>query len=90
MVMFNSLPAALGLFTAAEIRALAVTIAVRAPYHPVILTIDEFEPSSAASQNTRSRIAEVLNKETNRVLADQKLKDEACDPGPHDASRRTR
>jgi hypothetical protein len=31
MVMFNSLPAALGFFTVDEIRALAVTIAVRAP-----------------------------------------------------------
>jgi tripartite-type tricarboxylate transporter receptor subunit TctC len=74
------------LYKADEIRAIAVTIGVRAPSHLDIPTIDEFEPDFEASQwyrlaaprNRPSGIVEVLNKETNAGLADQKAKDAAA------------
>ena len=81
-VMFSSLPAAEGFIKANEIRALAVTTAVRAPSHPDIPTIDEFVPGFEASQwyglgaprNTPSEIVDALNKEINARLADRKVR----------------
>jgi tripartite-type tricarboxylate transporter receptor subunit TctC len=81
-VIFGTMPAVIEFVKAGKLRALAVTTAVRSEALPDVPTIGEFVPGYEASQwygigapkNTPSDVIERLNRETNAVLADPKIK----------------
>jgi tripartite-type tricarboxylate transporter receptor subunit TctC len=81
-VLFSSIAAAIQHIKAGELRALAVTSAVRAEALPELPTIGEFVPGVEATQwyglvapkGTPADIVGRLNKEINAGLADSKLK----------------
>jgi len=81
-VDFSTIPSALEYVKAGNLRALAVTSPARFAALPDVPAIAEFLPGYEAStltglgapSDTPADIIEVINKETNRVLADPKIK----------------
>jgi len=81
-VMFASMSSSIEYVRAGKLRALAVTTATRSPVLPDIPTVGEFVPGYEASfwygivapKNTPAEIAEKLNKEINRAIADPKMR----------------
>jgi tripartite-type tricarboxylate transporter receptor subunit TctC len=81
-VIFGTMPAVIEFIKAGKLRALGVTTATRSSELPDVPTIGEFVPGYEASQwygigaprNTPAEIIERINKETNAVLADPKIK----------------
>jgi tripartite-type tricarboxylate transporter receptor subunit TctC len=81
-VIFGTMPAVIALIRSGQLRALGVTTATRSSELPDVPTIAEFVPGYEASQwygigapkGTPADIIERLNKETNTVLADPKVK----------------
>jgi len=88
-VTFNPLPSSLNFIRSGELRALAVTSAVRSNALPDIPTVGEFLPSYEATawfglgapKNTRAEIIEKLNKTINAGLADPQLEARLVDLG---------
>jgi tripartite-type tricarboxylate transporter receptor subunit TctC len=81
-VIFGTMPAVIALIKSGRLRALAVTTTTRSDELLEVPTIAEFVPGYEASQwygigapkNTPSEVIERLNRETNAVLADPKMK----------------
>jgi len=81
-VIFGTMPAVIALIKSGKLRALAVTTATRSDELPDVPAIGEFVPGYEASQwygigaprNTPAEVIERLNRETNAVLADPKMK----------------
>jgi tripartite-type tricarboxylate transporter receptor subunit TctC len=81
-VIFGTMPAVIALVRSGQLRALAVTTTTRSAELPDVPTIGEFVPGYEASQwygigapkNTPPEVIERLNRETNAVLADPKMK----------------
>ena len=81
-VYFQLLPGAIAYIRAGQLRALAVTSAMRQEVLPDIPTVTEYVPGYEATawfgigapKNTPSEIVETLNKEINAALADPKLR----------------
>jgi tripartite-type tricarboxylate transporter receptor subunit TctC len=88
-VMFASMPSSIGYIRAGQLRALAVTTAMRSAALPDLLTVGEFVPGFEASQwygigvpkGTPAEIVDKLNKEINAGLADPKIKVRLADLG---------
>jgi len=88
-VIFAAMPAAIEFIRAGTLRALAVTTAARSEALPDVPTVAEFVPGYEASQwygigapkNTPAELIERLNKETNGILADPKMKARLADLG---------
>jgi tripartite-type tricarboxylate transporter receptor subunit TctC len=88
-VMFDVMPQSIGHIRAGELRALAVTTAMRSEALPNIPTLGDFVPGYEASswhgvgvpKNTPAEIVDKLNKEINAALADPKLKARLADLG---------
>ena len=88
-VMFTSMPSVIEYIRAGKLRALAVTTATRSDALPDIPTVGEFVPGYEASnwygvgipKNTPVEIVDKLNKETNVVLADQRMRARIADLG---------
>jgi tripartite-type tricarboxylate transporter receptor subunit TctC len=81
-VIFGTMPAVIALLKSGKLRALAVTTAMRSDELPDVAAIGEFVPGYEASQwygigaprNTPAEVIARLNRETNAVLADPKMK----------------
>jgi tripartite-type tricarboxylate transporter receptor subunit TctC len=81
-VIFGTMPAVIALVKAGKLRALGVTTATRSAELPEVPSIGELVPGYEASQwygigaprNTPTEVIERLNKETNAVLAEPKMK----------------
>jgi tripartite-type tricarboxylate transporter receptor subunit TctC len=81
-VIFGTMPAVIALVKAGKLRALGVTTATRSDELPDVPSIGEFVPGYEASQwygigapkSTSAEVIERLNRETNAVLADPKMK----------------
>jgi tripartite-type tricarboxylate transporter receptor subunit TctC len=81
-VMFGTLPSVISYIKAGTLRALAVTSAERSSALPEVPTLAEFLPGFdtylwhgiVAPRNTPKDIIDTLNKETNAVLAEPKMK----------------
>jgi tripartite-type tricarboxylate transporter receptor subunit TctC len=81
-VIFGTMPAVIELIKAGKLRALGVTTATRSDQLPDVPPIGDFVPGYDASQwygigapkGTPADVIERLNKETNAVLADPKIK----------------
>ena len=81
-VMFPSLVSSLEFIRAGKLRVLAVTTATQSQALPNVPTVGEFVPGYEASfvyglgapKNTPTEVVEKLNQETNRGLADPKIK----------------
>ena len=81
-VMFGAMPDSIEYIRPGKLRALAVTTATRLVALPDIPTVSDYLPGYEATsfhgigapQNTRGEIIQTLNKETNAVLADAKMK----------------
>jgi tripartite-type tricarboxylate transporter receptor subunit TctC len=88
-VIFGTMPGVIALVRSGQLRALAVTTATRSPELPDVPTIAEFVPGYEASQwygigaprNTPAEVIERLNRETNAVLADPKMKTRLAELG---------
>jgi tripartite-type tricarboxylate transporter receptor subunit TctC len=88
-VIFDNLPASLEYIKGGNLRALAVTTAVRSDALPDLPTVAEYVPGYEASpwwgvgvpKNTPSEITDKLNKEINAGLADPKMKARIADLG---------
>jgi tripartite-type tricarboxylate transporter receptor subunit TctC len=88
-VIFGTMPAVIELIKAGKLRALGVTTATRSNELPDVPTIAEFVPGYEASQwygigapkSTPADIIERLNRETNAVLADPKIKTRLAELG---------
>jgi tripartite-type tricarboxylate transporter receptor subunit TctC len=88
-MMFDVLASSIAHIRAGELRALAVTSAVRSEVLPDIPTVGEFVPGYEASgwtgvgapKNTSVEIIEKLNREINAGLADPKIKARFADLG---------
>jgi tripartite-type tricarboxylate transporter receptor subunit TctC len=81
-VIFGTMPAVIEFIKAGKLRALGVTTAARSDQLPDVPPIGDFVPGYEASQwygigapkGTPAEVIERLNKETNTVLADPKIK----------------
>jgi tripartite-type tricarboxylate transporter receptor subunit TctC len=81
-VIFGTMPAVIALIKSGRLRALGVTTATRSDELPDVPSIGEFVPGYEASQwygigapkGTPAEVIERLNRETNAVLADPKMK----------------
>ena len=81
-VIFGTMPAVISLIKSGRLRALGVTTATRSDELPDVPSIGEFVPGYEASQwygigapkGTPAEVIERLNRETNAVLADPKMK----------------
>ena len=81
-VIFGTMPAVIALVKSGKLRALGVTTATRSDELPDVPSIGEFVPGYEASQwygigapkSTPAEVIERLNRETNAVLADPKIK----------------
>ena len=81
-VIFGTMPAVIEFIKAGQLRALGVTTATRSDELPDVPPIGEFVPGYEASQwygigapkGTPAEVIDRLNKETNTVLADPKIK----------------
>ena len=88
-VFFGTPPASIEYIRAGQLRALAVTSAIRSQVLPDIPTVGEFVPAFEASgwngigapKNTPAEIIERLNKEVNAALADPRMKERLADLG---------
>jgi tripartite-type tricarboxylate transporter receptor subunit TctC len=88
-VMFDNLPTSIEYIRAGKLRPLAVTTATRSELLPDLPTVSDFVPGYEASawyglgvpRNTPVEIVERLNKETNAVLAEPKMKARFADLG---------
>src|SRR5262249_30845602 len=88
-VDFATMPPAIEYIRAGQLRALAVTSAMRSEALPDLPTIGEFLPDYEASlltglgapANTPDEIIEKLNRETNNFLADPRMKARLADLG---------
>jgi tripartite-type tricarboxylate transporter receptor subunit TctC len=88
-VMFDTMPAAIGYIRAGELRALAVTTAMRSEALPDIPTVGEYVPGYEASSlygvaapsHTPADIVDKLNREINAALADPAMKARLADLG---------
>jgi len=88
-VMFDVMPQSIGHIKVGELRALAVTTAMRSEALPNIPTVGDFVPGYEASswhgvgapKNTPAEIVDKLSKEINDALADPKLKARLADLG---------
>jgi tripartite-type tricarboxylate transporter receptor subunit TctC len=88
-VIFGTMPAVIELIKAGKLRALGVTTATRSNELPDVPTIAEFVPGYEASQwygigapkSTPADVIERLNRETNAVLADPKIKTRLAELG---------
>ena len=87
--MFASMPSSIQYIKAGQLRALAVTTAMRSEALPDLPTVGEFVPGFEASQwygvgvpkGTPAEIVDRLNKEINAGLADPKMKARLADLG---------
>jgi tripartite-type tricarboxylate transporter receptor subunit TctC len=81
-VIFGTMPAVIALVKSGKLRALGVTTTTRSDELPDVPSIGEFVPGYEASQwygigapkGTPTEVIERLNRETNAVLADPKMK----------------
>jgi tripartite-type tricarboxylate transporter receptor subunit TctC len=81
-VIFGTMPAVIALIKSGRLRALGVTTATRSDELPDVPSIGEFVPGYEASQwygigapkGTPTEVIARLNRETNAVLADPKMK----------------
>ncbi|HWF94398.1 MAG TPA: tripartite tricarboxylate transporter substrate binding protein [Xanthobacteraceae bacterium] len=81
-VIFGTMPAVIALIKSGRLRALGVTTATRSGELPDVPSIGEFVPGYEASQwygigapkGTPTEVIERLNRETNAVLADPKMR----------------
>ena len=88
-IMFDTMPAAIGYVRAGQLRALAVTTAMRSEALPGIPTVGEYVPGYEASSlygiaapsNMPAEIADKLNREINAALADPAMKTRLADLG---------
>jgi len=88
-IMFDTMPAAIGYVRAGQLRALAVTTAMRSEALPDIPTVGEYVPGYEASSlygvaapsNTPAEIVDRLNREINAALADPAMKTRLADLG---------
>jgi tripartite-type tricarboxylate transporter receptor subunit TctC len=88
-VMFPTLPASIEYIRAGKLRPLALTTATRSDALLDISTVGEFVPGYEASswygmgapRNTPAEIINKLNKESNLILADPKMKERLADLG---------
>jgi tripartite-type tricarboxylate transporter receptor subunit TctC len=88
-IMFDTMPAAIGYIRAGELRALAVTTAMRSEALPDIPTVGEYVPGYEASslygvaapRSTPAEIVDRLNSEINAALADPAMKARLADLG---------
>jgi tripartite-type tricarboxylate transporter receptor subunit TctC len=88
-VVFNALPAVVGLIKEGKLRAIAVTSDKRAKVLPDVPTVAASVPGYAVTgwlglgvpKNTPSDIVERLNKETNAVLTDAKVAEQLANIG---------
>ena len=88
-LMFASMPSAIGYIRDGQVRALAVTTAMRSEAMPELTTVAEFVPGFEASQwygigvprGTPAEIIDKLNKEINAGLFDPKMKARFADLG---------
>jgi tripartite-type tricarboxylate transporter receptor subunit TctC len=88
-VMFDVMPQSIEHIKVGELRALAVTTAMRSEALPNIPTVGDFVPGYEASswhgvgvpKSTPAEIVDKLNKEINAALADSKLKARLADLG---------
>jgi tripartite-type tricarboxylate transporter receptor subunit TctC len=88
-VIFDNLPASIEYIKGGNLRALAVTTAVRSDALPDLPTVGEFVPGYEASpwwgvgvpKNTPTDIVDKLNKEINAGLADPNIRARFADLG---------
>ena len=88
-VDFATMPPSIEYLQAGKLRGLAVTSATRSEQLPDLPTLGEFLPGYEASlltglgapRNTPADIVDRLNKETNRALADPRIKAQLADLG---------
>jgi tripartite-type tricarboxylate transporter receptor subunit TctC len=88
-IMFDTMPAAIGYVRAGQLRALAVTTAMRSEALPGIPTVGEYVPGYEASSlygiaapsNTSAEIVDKLNREINAALADPVMQTRLADLG---------
>jgi tripartite-type tricarboxylate transporter receptor subunit TctC len=88
-IMFDTMPAAIGYVRAGQLRALAVTTAMRSEALPDIPTVGEYVPGYEASSlygvaapsNTPAEIVDKLNREINVALADPVMQTRLADLG---------
>src|SRR5712675_1549891 len=88
-IMFDTMPAAIGYVRAGQLRALAVTTAMRSEALPDIPTVGEYVPGYEASSlygvaapsSTPAEIVDRLNREINAALADPAMKTRLADLG---------
>jgi tripartite-type tricarboxylate transporter receptor subunit TctC len=88
-VYFGPLPGSIGYIKSGELRALAVTTALRSEALPYVPTVGEYLPGYEASgwqgigapKNTPTNIIERLNREINAGLADHEIKARIADLG---------
>jgi tripartite-type tricarboxylate transporter receptor subunit TctC len=88
-VMFESMSSTIGHVRGGTLRALAVTTAKRSEALPNVATVSEFAPGYdttfwggiAAPKNTPAEIIDKLNKETNAILSDPRVKAQLAEQG---------
>ena len=88
-VMFDFIPSSVEHIRSGKLRALGVTTTARAAALPDVPTLGEFVPAYEASgwfglgapRNTPVEIVDAINKETNAILADGKVKARLADLG---------
>jgi len=88
-VTFDFIPSTVEYIRSGKLRALGVTTTARAAALPDVPTLGEFVPGYEASgwfglgapKNTPVEIVDAINKETNAILADEKVKARLADLG---------
>jgi tripartite-type tricarboxylate transporter receptor subunit TctC len=88
-VIFGTMPAVIELIKAGKLRALGVTTAIHSDQLPDVPPIGDFVPGYEASQwygigapkGTPAEVIERLNRETNAVLADHRIKTRLAELG---------
>ena len=88
-VMFDFIPSSVEYIRSGQLRALGVTSTARAAALPDVPTLGEFVPGYEASgwfglgapRNTPAEIVEAINKATNAILMDEKVKARIADLG---------
>ena len=88
-VMFDFIPSSVEYVRSGKLRALGVTTTARAAALPDVPTLGEFVPGYEASgwfglgapKGTPAEIVDALNKETNAILGDEKVKARLADLG---------
>jgi tripartite-type tricarboxylate transporter receptor subunit TctC len=88
-VTFDFIPSTVEHIRSGKLRALGVTTTARAAALPDVPTLGEFVPGYEASgwfglgapKNTPVEIVDAINKETNAILADEKVKARLADLG---------